>query len=254
MTSADYNFVGKNYSKLRKADPIINKYIVDALLNIDSIINVGAGTGSYEPKDKKITAIEPSSIMRNQRDINSNAEVFNAVAENLPFNSNSFDAAMAILSIHHWNDWKKGLQEMIRVSRYKLVLLTWIDIHIDFWLYDYFPKIRNLDINLFPSLEDLSNSLGNFEIITVPIPSTCQDGFLCAYWLRPDCYLNPSIRSAISTFSRMEERDLNSGLIKLSNDLRSGAWYEKYKHLLNLKEFDFGYRLIVHNKIPISNI
>ncbi len=135
---------------------------------------------------------------------------------------------------------------MLRVTRDKIVLLTWVGMPEGFWLFDYFPEIEYIDKDLFPSIEQLSTVLGDVDVKTVPIPSDCTDGFLCAYWSRPECYLDSRIRSAISTFSRINK--VEEGVKMLSRDLESREWYRKYGYLKEMLEFDFGYRLIVLNK------
>lgn len=242
MTSANYDIVGKHYTELRKPDFRIAEKIHYHLQDSNSIINIGAGTGSYEPEDKVIAAIEPSDSMVSQRIRKANAAIFRARAEYLPFPTNSFDAALSILSIHHWTDWKRGLSEALRVAKQKVVLFTWIYIEADFWLYSYFPELKKVDCELFPSLEELASILGELDVITVPIPNNCTDGFLCAYWSRPERYLCPRTRSAISTFSRLKSVD--NGLEKLSRDLKTGQWHKKYGHTLEFEEYDFGYRVI----------
>jgi SAM-dependent methyltransferase len=243
MTSANYKIVGKHYSSLRQPDPRIAEVIHSELDDAQSIVNIGAGTGSYEPPDKQIAAVEPSETMIAQRVDGINTEVYRASAENLPFDSNAFDVALAVLTIHHWDSWEKGLQEALRVARDKIVLLTWVGMPEGFWLFDYFPEIEHIDKDLFPTVEQMSTVLGDVEVKTIPIPSDCTDGFLCAYWARPECYLDPRIRSAISTFSRI--KSVEDGVKKLSMDIESGEWYRKYGHLKEMPEFDFGYRLIV---------
>lgn len=246
MTSADYDFVGQYYSALREPDPRIAQLIHAELKEAASIINIGAGTGSYEPPGKFITAVEPSETMIAQRNDKENTVVYRASAENLPFAPNSFDAALAILSIHHWDDWKLGLQEALRVTKSKVVLFTWIGMPNGFWLFDYFPEIETIDVDLFPTPEQLSSVLGEIKVTPVPIPADCSDGFLCAYWARPQRYLEARVRSAISTFSRISAVDKD--LSKLSRDLESGKWYERYGDIQNLSEFDFGYRLVTSIK------
>lgn len=246
MSSADYEIVGKHYSSLRRPDPRISEAIHAELVGIDSIVNIGAGTGAYEPLEKQIAAVEPSQMMIAQRVERENVKVYRARAESLPFEANSFDAALAILTIHHWDDWQKGLQEALRVTKNKIIVLTWVGMPQGFWLFDYFPEIERIDRDLFPSIERLSAMLGNIEVKIVPIPKDCTDGFMCAYWSRPESYLDPKIRSAISTFSRID--DIERGLIKLRRDLESGQWNKKHGYLRELSEFDFGYRLIIANK------
>ena len=246
MSSANYEIVGQHYTSLRKPDPKIAKVIHAELDGAETIVNIGAGTGSYEPLDKQIAAVEPSDTMIAQRNGRENAEIYRAYAEDLPFRSNSFDVALAILTIHHWNNWQKGLQEALRVAKTKVVLFTWVGMPEGFWLFDYFPEIEYIDKDLFPSVTQLSSVPGSIEVKTVPIPADCTDGFMCAYWSRPERYLDSKTRSAISTFSRIG--DVEKGVKKLSRDLGNGVWHRKYGHLQDLPELDFGYRLVVFNK------
>jgi SAM-dependent methyltransferase len=246
MSSADYKIVGQNYSVLRKPDPRIGAAIWDKLEGIESVVNIGAGTGSYEPPGKYVVAVEPSEVMIAQRENAENSSICQACAEKLPFASDSFEAAMAILTLHHWEDWKKGLQEAVRVSRNKIIILTWVGLQEKFWLFDYFPELERVDEALFPSIEELSSELGGLQVLDVPIPSDCTDGFLCAYWARPLSYLDDKVRSAISTFSRIS--DVESGLSRLAADLGSGEWDKRYGHLTRLNEKDFGYRLVVASR------
>lgn len=243
MASANYEIVGRNYSEFRQPDLRISAIINSNLDAMESIVNVGAGTGSYEPEGKIISAVEPSETMISQRIEKPNTTVYRAAAENLPFESRSYDAALAILTIHHWESWEKGLSEAYRVAREKVVLLTWLGMPQGFWLYDYLPELGDVDKDLFPSIEHISSVLGEVQVIPVPIPSDCTDGFLCAYWARPEMYLNAKARSVISTFSRIS--NVSKGLDNLASDLESGVWHQKYGHLLNLKEYDLGYRLVV---------
>ena len=154
---------------------------------------------------------------------------------------------MAILTIHHWSDICKGLKEMVRVTNGKIVLFTWIGYGRDFWLEDYISAIRGVDLKLFPTLQKLEELLGSVTVASVEIPHDCTDGFMCAYWRRPRAYLDPGVRKAISTFSRV--RDIHEGLRKLEYDLDSGNWDRKYSHLLAKQSMDLGYRVVVHNKI-----
>jgi SAM-dependent methyltransferase len=240
--SADYNIVGRFYSRLRKPDPHIAKIIHNELADAGSVVNLGAGTGSYEPSDKRVVAIEPSDIMFAQRSTE-NASLVRGRAEQLPFADNSFDAALAILTIHHWDNWEAGLREARRVATGKIVVFTWVGMPHGFWLFDYFPEIEHIDNGLFPTIEQISQLVGPLKVIPVAIPADCTDGFLCAHWRRPEAYLNPAVRSAISTFSRIA--NLESGLKKLSQDLETGAWHKRYGYLQGRDNYDFGYRLLV---------
>ncbi len=236
-----YDEIGVDYSDLRKPDIRIEKTIRNALGCANSVLNVGAGTGAYEPADKSVTAIEPSSEMIRQRSASA-APVIQGHAEDLPFDDDTFDASMAILTVHHWADKKQGLSEMRRVTRGQVIILTFDPSHRGFWLADYIPELVALDEVQMPAMADYAAWLGSAEISVVPIPHDCTDGFLCAYWRRPAAYLDPKVRSAISSFWAIS--DVSEGLNELGRDLDTGAWAERYSDLLNHDEADFGYRLV----------
>jgi SAM-dependent methyltransferase len=239
--STPYDTIGVNYSDLRKPDPRIEKIIEKAIGPAISVLNVGAGTGSYEPADRQVTAIEPSLEMIRQRR-SSAAPIIQGIAEDLPFDDNSFDASMAILTVHHWVDKAKGLKEMRRVTRDKVVLLTFDPSLRGLWLMDYFPELVALDDVIMPKLSDYEEWLGSAEVSIVPIPYDCADGFLYAYWRRPAAYLDPVITAAMSSFQTMD--DTSEGLNRLADDLDSGVWAQRYSKLLDLNEYDLGYRLV----------
>lgn len=243
MTDALYDSIGIGYSTYRKPDPRIMRRICAALGTCRSILNVGAGTGSYEPTDRFVVAIEPSVEMLNQRQ-SSAAIAIRGSADRLPIRDSSLEAGLAILTLHHWPDWRKGLRDMLRVSRNRIVILTWDPDHDGFWLVqDYFPQILEIDRPIFPPLALIEGVIGQNEIQTVPIPADCCDGFLGAYWQRPSFYLDVGVRQAISTFSKLN--DVSSGLVRLKQDLADGTWYERHGDLLRLSEIDLGYRLII---------
>ncbi len=212
-----------------------------ALGSAKTVLNVGAGTGSYEPADRSVTAIEPSIEMIRQRSALA-APVLQGYAENLPFDDNSFDASMAILTVHHWTDKEQGLKEMRRVTRGRVVLLTFDPSHRGFWLADYIPELVEVDEVQMPRMTDYEEWLGPVEITPVPIPHDCTDGFLGAYWRRPAAYLDPKIRTAISCFWAMD--NVSAALNRLASDLDTGAWAQRYSDLLDLDEYDLGYRLV----------
>lgn len=240
--AALYDAIGVDYANLRKPDPRIAAHIVRALGDAGSVLNVGAGTGSYEPKDRELTALEPSSEMIAQRPANA-APCVQGRAEDLPFDDNSFDAALAILTIHHWTDQARGLAEMRRVARDRVVLLTFDPACRNPWLLDYLPALAELDAQQMPPLDFFRDHLDVSEITTVPVPHDCSDGFLYAYWRRPQAYLDPAIRAGSSSFWKLE--GLESGLKRLRDDLESGAWAAKYADVLQRDEYDAGYRLVV---------
>jgi SAM-dependent methyltransferase len=238
--SATYDTIGLNYSELRKPDRRIAATILNALGSAETVLNVGAGTGSYEPADRRVTAVEPSLEMIRKRSI-SVAKVIQASAEDLPFDDDTFDASMAILTVHHWSDKKKGLQEMRRVTRGQIVLLTFDPSHRP-WLTDYLPELMRLDEAQMPAISDYEGWLGRVKVISVLVPHDCTDGFLYAYWRRPWAYLNPRIRTGSSSFWAI---DAEPGLQRLQEDLETGEWERRYAGLLDLDSYDAGYRLIV---------
>ncbi len=237
-----YDTIGLNYADFRQPDPSIERAIHDALGDATSIVNVGAGCGSYEPSQRSVVAVELAMTMIHQRPSGA-APVVQATAMALPFGADAFDASMAILTLHHWPNKVQGLEELRRVSRGRVVILTWVPTESGFWLTDYIPEILVDDRPNFPMLHEYEQVLGPTEVITVPIPHNCTDGFMCAYWRRPEAYLDQRVRSAISGFSKL--RDAASGLQQLNRDLKSGAWHSRYGDILNRTEMDFGYRLIV---------
>ena len=239
--SASYDTIGVNYSDLRKPDSRIEMMIRRALGSARTVLNVGAGAGSYEPSDRQVTAVEPSEKMIQQRRAAA-ATVIQGYAEDLPFDDNSFDASMAVLTVHHWTDKGKGLKEMRRVTRGPIVVLTFDPSHRRMWLSDYIPELVKLDEAIMPRMADYEEWLGSVEITAVPVPQDCTDGFLYAYWRRPSAYLDPRITAAMSSFWTVG--NVSEGVSKLKNDLESGAWAHRYSDLLNLNEYDVGYRLV----------
>jgi len=239
--SASYDTIGLNYAELRKPDPRIARFINEALGSARTVLNVGAGTGSYEPTDREVTAVEPSREMIRQRKPGA-ARAIEASAESLPFPDKSFDASMAILTIHHWREKEAGLREMRRVTRGPIVLFTF-DPACRPWLTDYLPELAVLDDQRIPTLQDLEQWLGPISVTPVPIPHDCTDGFLYAYWKRPAAYLDPRLRAGSSSFWLLN--GVEEGLEKLKRDLQSGAWERRYANLLQQDEYEAGYRLVV---------
>ena len=241
-----YDNIGLAYAKRRRPDARIASAIRAAIAGAKCLVNVGAGTGSYEPEDMLVTAVEPSWQMLSQRTAGG-ATLVRAVAERLPFKDASFDVALGVLTAHHWQSLETGLGEMARVARERVVILTWDPEHPGFWLtQDYFPEVLRLDRARFPALGDFAAALGRTRVDVVPIPADCADGFLGAYWRRPAAYLDPEVRRSISTFARIE--DLASGLARLRSDLQDGTWLERNRSLISRDEIDLGYRLVVADK------
>ncbi|HEX8225570.1 MAG TPA: class I SAM-dependent methyltransferase [Allosphingosinicella sp.] len=241
MTSR-YDRIGLNYAELRKPDPRIAARIDAGLGDARTVLNVGAGAGSYEPAGREVTALEPSIEMIRQRRAPA-AAVVQGRAEALPFDYGAFDASMAILTVHHWSDQAKGLEEMRRVTSGPIVILTYDPAFRGFWLADYIPELVTLDEAQMPRMSDYGRWLGPVDVEPVPIPHDCTDGFLSAYWRRPEAYLDSRVRAAMSSFWTLG--DVSAALARLGEDLESGVWAERYGHLLELETCDCGYRLVV---------
>ena len=239
----DYDEHGRTYAVHRRPDPRIAARIHAALGDARTVVNVGAGAGSYEPRDRRVIAIEPARTMIRQRPPGS-APVVRASGSALPLRDASVDAALAVLTLHHWPDRMRGLREMRRVARQRVVILTHEHL-ATFWLGDYFPGIRRVDLEIFPTRGDYERELGAIELRVVPIPHDCRDGFLGAYWRRPRAYLDANVRSAISSFAKLSDAELAEGLARLRAELDSGAWERRHHALLGLAELDLGYRLVV---------
>ena len=241
----DYDILAEQYSNYRKPDPKIAARINSHVQGAQSVLNIGAGMGSYEPEGCEVVAIEPSYEMIAKRK-RAEAALIMGLAEDLPFRDNGFDVSMAILTIHHWADVALGLREMLRVSKYRIVLFTWIGYGSNFWLEEYIPEIKTIDEKLFPTLVKLEQLLGGISVEKIEIPYDCTDGFMCAYWRRPEAYLDPDVRKAISTFSRIS--DYHEGLNMLRDDIKSGVWYKRHSHLFEKQSLDLGYRLVVWDR------
>lgn len=237
-----YDEIGSAYRQARKEDPRLAQRILQALGAAETVVNVGAGTGSYEPRERSVIAVEPSMTMVQQRQRDA-APVLRAFAESLPFRDNTFDAGMAILTVHHWNDRAAGLLEMCRVVRDTVVVLTWDPQSDGFWLVQhYFPEFLEADRARLPSMVEFRRFFRDLEVLPIPIPHDCSDGFLGAYWRRPAEYLRAEVRNGISSFATC--RDL-SALRRLQEDLDNGNWEKRYGQILQYDELDVGYRLIV---------
>jgi SAM-dependent methyltransferase len=241
-----YDEIGLGYRDYRRPDPRVAAAITRALNRTDTVVNVGAGSGSYEPSDRRVVAVEPAMTMIRQRRAGS-APVVQASATDLPFRDEGFAAALAILTVHHWPDREGGLDELARVARQRVVVVTWDPASAGFWLTDdYFPDLFAIDRRIFPTMEDFRRVLGPIEVEPIPIPHDCVDGFLGAYWRRPHAYLDARVRGAISTFAKLHEagRDLE-GLERLRRDLGAGTWTRRHGDVLTRSEIDLGYRIVI---------
>lgn len=241
--AAIYDEIGKRYILGRRTDPKIAAQIHNSLSGAESVLNVGAGTGSYEPPHILVKAVEPSEAMINQR-AEASAPATQAKAESLPFKDGSFSHCMTVLSMHHWENREKAFSEIKRVTRNRFVAITWDPSSRPFWLTrDYFPEVHDIDKQIFPSLTEFNNSFERVDVSVLRIPADCVDGFLGAYWRRPEAYLDELVRANMSTFSKIP--NLNAGLAQLRSDLESGLWESGNEDILNSAYLDVGYRILI---------
>ena len=230
------------YAETREEDPQIAALIRDALDDARSVVNIGAGTGSYEPRDVPVIAVEPSAAMIAQRPLES-APVIRGVAESIPLADGAVDAALATLSTHHWQDLSRGLREIRRVARRRAVILTCDPLVHDFWLYDYLPSALMSVWRRLPLLE-VYTTLGPTRVVPVPVARDCRDGFVGAWWARPEAFLDPVIRANITAFKHIPAEELRTGLHRLRRDLLSGDWETLYGQG-DREALDCGYRLLI---------
>ena len=237
-----YDDIGINYSVTRCTDLKIANQLYLELEGATRIVNIGAGTGSYEPENIDLVAVEPSAEMISQREVGSH-RVEQAFAEKLPFENNSFSHAMTVLSMHHWENRALAFSEINRVATQKFVAITWDPTSDPFWLTrDYFPEIYEMDKGIFPGLEEFDEHFDEVKINTLMIPGDCQDGLLAAFWKRPKAYLDSKVRQSTSPFAKL--KNLAKNLQKLEDDLASGAWAKNNHAILNSSSLDVGYRII----------
>jgi SAM-dependent methyltransferase len=238
-----YDLIGGSYAQGRRVDPHIAAPIWAALGGARTVLNVGAGSGSYEPRGPRVVAVEPSVVMIAQRPRDA-APAVRAVAEALPFPDGAFDAAMGVLTMHHWADRDRGLAEMRRVARRVVLFLCDPQRRPRWWLGEYFPATARLEAARETRLTEVARVLGPLEVIPVPIPGDCADGFNGAYWRRPRAILDPAVWGPMSAVSLISPADRAAGMSRLRADLDSGAWERRWGHLLGLAELDLGYRVV----------
>ncbi|GIH08528.1 methyltransferase type 11 [Rhizocola hellebori] len=243
-----YGVFGRGYVHRRRTDPRIAALIESALGDARTVVNVGAGTGSYEPLGRKVIAVEPSPVMIRQRPPGS-AAVVRAFAEHLPLPDQACDAAMAILTIHHWRDPGRGLAELRRVAR-RQVIVTWDQaVMARFWLIaDYLPEIAEAerDLTAFDAIQaELTRQGALLNVMNVDVPADCHDGFLAAYWARPEAYLDPAVHASISSLAKLSPARLEEMTARLADDLAGGRWQERHGALRDAGSLDVGYRLII---------
>ena len=239
-----YERIGRGYARTRRADPRIERVVRAALGDAVSVANVGAGAGSYEPADRQVIAVEPSERMRAQRPAGA-ALCVAGLAEDLPLGDSSVDVSMALYTDFHWQDRARGIAELVRVSRHGVVVLTVDRNAADrYWLVrDYLPGANDL----FAPLADVTSLLpGPPPTVTpVPIPADCRDGFVHAFWKRPEAFLDPHVHSSMAVFARMTPGTVAAAQARLRADLESGAWWARNRGLADRQELDLGHRLVV---------
>lgn len=243
----NYDMYGKKYSDQRQTDERIAEYVYKELADANIIINVGAGTGSYEPPGKYVIAVEPSIAMREQRIKNNKVPAIIAKADTLPFDDDSFDASMAMVTIHHWPDIEKGLKELRRVTRRQVIIMTFDPAQLDnFWNAEYFPEVIAVEKARYPTIEFIKNGLGeNCKVISIPIPLDCKDGFQEAYYGRPEAFLEKEVRLSQSAWGFISDEKQADIIERLKIDLENGSWDKKYGHFRTQKTFTCALRLIV---------
>jgi SAM-dependent methyltransferase len=245
--SSSYDQIGGGYTATRRPDARIAMQIHEAWGDARSLATIPPDPAAYEPCDRDVLPVEPSARMIAQRPPEL-APAIRGYAESLPLDSDSVDAAMACMTLHHWADWRIGVQELRRVARKRVVIFTYDRSYAErFWLLrDYLPKLGRLDCARFPGIHEQRVATGDeVTIESVPIPYDCEDGFLAAYWRRPDAYLEGQVRAGMSAFQLPGAERLIDGLGDLADDLQTGRWEDRNPEILEAEELDLGYRLLV---------
>jgi SAM-dependent methyltransferase len=244
-----YDTIGLGYIAHRKADPRWEAQIHEQLGDGRVVVNVGAGTGNYEPPDRAVVAVEPSTVMVSQRATDA-APAVRASGSALPVASDSADVSMAILTMHHWDDWSVGLAELCRVAPRRVVLTMDFEMHASFWfLEDYVPEVGEATRILEPTYESVAEVIGadarTCSVLTLLVPRDMEDGVLGAYWCRPEAYLDPAVRANCSGLALADPAVVARGVAALEADLSSGEWQRRHADLADLPAIDLGYRLVV---------
>jgi SAM-dependent methyltransferase len=248
MTAGDFDYDanGQTYARQRRTDPRIAALVHETLGSARTVLNVGAGAGSYEPTDRHIIAIEPSAAMRTQRPAHLTPAIHGA-AENLPLDDRSVDAAMAMVTVHQWPDLETGLAELTRVTRGPIVVLTFDGDALDrLWLAEYAPELFAVERRRYPAIDRICAGLGgNCEVRPVPIPFDCVDGFSEAFYGRPEQFLDPAVRRSQSAWGFIEPAMEERIVAALAADLESGAWDARHGRWRRQPFFEGAVRLIV---------
>jgi len=240
-----YERIGHGYAGARREDPRVAAPVRDALGPARRVVNVGAGTGNYEPADRLVVAVEPSDVMLAQRAGRPGLAV-RGMAEALPFPDAAFDAALAFLTIHHWSDLEQGMAELRRVARRQVVFLFESSVTGGFWAVEYWPEALDVPTERdAPGVERLRELLDVREVRPVPVPLDCTDGFGAAYYGRPEAYVDPDVQAGMSWLALLPDDVRTRGSARLEADLASGAWDRRLGHLRQVPELDVGYRLVI---------
>jgi SAM-dependent methyltransferase len=242
----DYSTLAVDYANVRRPDPRIGAQLVAALGSARTVLNVGAGTGSYEPTDRDVTAVEPSAEMRASRAA-ALPPAIDATADDLPFEDDAFDAALAVLTVHHWPDLEAGLTELRRVTRGPVVIMTADPgVIADLWVSEYSPEFLEVQRHRYPSLDRIADALGGrLAVRPLTIPLDCRDGFVDAFYGRPEALLEPGIRRAQSGWSFVDEDAQSAFAARLTDDLDLGVWDERFGHLRTQPDFVGSIRILV---------
>lgn len=243
----NYDKLGQQYSGHRQTDPRIAAYVHRALQPAKTVLNVGAGAGSYEPEDAYVVAVEPSVVMREQRKKNNKVPAVIATADALPFDDNAFEASMAMLTVHHWPDMAAGLRELRRVTRKQVLVMTFDPAVLhDFWNAHYFPEVVDIEQQRYPTISFVAKALGgNCEVQPIPIPYDCIDGFQEAFYGRPEAFLKKEVRLAQSAWGFLPEGVEERLVQALADELESGEWDRKHGKHRTMPSFTCALRLIV---------
>jgi SAM-dependent methyltransferase len=242
-----YDSIGSGYARRRQEDPVLRALIHGALGEARTVVNVGAGAGSYEPRDRHVIAVEPSDVMAAQRPPGL-APAIRASADDLPLRDGAVDAAMAVITVHHWDEGReRGVRELRRVTRGPVVIVTFdAEVCARMWLpADYLPEVAELDRRTFPTIDELRGWLGGeTRVEAVPVAADTPDWTFAAFWAHPERVLDPDARAATSGFARMQPAVVDRVVTAVGDDLRSGAWDERHGHLRTLAELDVGLRVL----------
>jgi SAM-dependent methyltransferase len=244
-----YDSIGLGYTTHRRPDSGWVARINDALGDARSVLNVGAGTGSYEPDaPRQVVAVEPSIVMVSQRRSDA-APVVRGSGTAIPVRDHAVDAALAVLTLHHWGDWRTGLRELARVAPRRVIITIDFKVHADFWLLsDYLPDVASRERSLRPSPADIADVIGVTETVALPLPRDFADGVLGAFWHRPEAYLDPVVRGNTSPLALADPTHIEAGMASLAADLTNGTWQRRHGHLLEHDALDLGYRLVISDE------